>query len=61
MRGSVCLPLAASCFTNGVCWISDAILAAWFAVLGELIRLRNFTVEKIAGWNTDGCGAFSGG
>lgn len=26
MSGCMCLPLAASCFTNGICWMSEAIL-----------------------------------
>ncbi len=52
----ICLPLAASCFTKGVCWMSEAILTVW------LVERENkagyFMVEKIAGPNGGGCGAF---
>jgi hypothetical protein len=40
--------------------MSEAIVAPLVDVLVELIRLRNFILEKIAG-NSGGCGVFSDG
>lgn len=34
----ICLPFAASCFTKGVCWISDAILEACVGATGTRRR-----------------------